>query len=83
MSSEHAHDAGHGHHAPESFWRKYIFSVDHKVIGIQYLITSFLFLLIGFGMMLLMRYQLAMPAPGDDFDPVEGRRAADASAGAR
>lgn len=69
MSSEHAHDAGHGHHAPESFWRKYIFSVDHKVIGIQYLITSFLFLLIGFGMMLLMRYQLAMPAPGDDFDP--------------
>ena len=59
----------HGHHEPDNFWRKYIFSVDHKVIGIQYLITSFLFLLVGFGMMLLMRYQLAIPAPGDDFDP--------------
>jgi heme/copper-type cytochrome/quinol oxidase subunit 1 len=31
------------------------------VIGIQYLITSFLFLLIGFSMMLLMRWQLAIP----------------------
>lgn len=59
----------HGHHEPDNFWRKYVFSVDHKVIGIQYLITSFLFLLVGFGMMLLMRYQLAIPAPGDDFDP--------------
>ena len=59
----------HGHAAPTSFWRKYIFSVDHKVIGIQYLITSFLFLLVGFSMMLLMRYQLAWPQPGADFDP--------------
>jgi cytochrome c oxidase subunit 1 len=59
----------HGHAEPTTFWRKYVFSVDHKVIGIQYLITSFLFLLVGFGMMMLMRYQLAMPSPGDDFDP--------------
>ncbi len=59
----------HGHAAPTGFWRKYIFSVDHKVIGIQYLITSFLFLLVGFSMMLLMRYQLAWPQPGADFDP--------------
>ena len=58
-----------GHAAPTGFWRKYIFSVDHKVIGIQYLITSFLFLLVGFSMMLLMRYQLAWPQPGADFDP--------------
>ena len=59
----------HGHAGPTGFWRKYIFSVDHKVIGIQYLITSFLFLLVGFSMMLLMRYQLAWPQPGADFDP--------------
>ena len=59
----------HGHAEPTTFLRKYVFSVDHKVIGIQYLITSFLFLLVGFGMMLLMRYQLAIPVPGDDFDP--------------
>ena len=69
MSEAHGHGGGHGHGEPLSFWRKYVFSVDHKVIGIQYLITSFLFLLLGFAMMLLMRYQLAVPQPGEDFDP--------------
>ena len=48
-------------HQEESFWRKYIFSIDHKVIGIQYGITSLLFLLFGFSLMLLMRWQLAYP----------------------
>ncbi|MBI3316141.1 MAG: cbb3-type cytochrome c oxidase subunit I, partial [Candidatus Omnitrophica bacterium] len=52
-------------HAPHSeelpFWRKYIFSLDHKVIGIQYAITGLLFLLFGFGLMMLMRWQLAFP----------------------
>jgi cytochrome c oxidase subunit 1 len=69
VSEAHGHGGGHGHGEPLSFWRKYIFSVDHKVIGIQYMITSFLFLLLGFAMMLLMRYQLAIPQPGEDFDP--------------
>ena len=45
-----SHDA-HGHHEL-SFWEKYVFSVDHKVIGLQYLITSFIFLLFGFGLVL-------------------------------
>jgi len=63
-----AHDA-HGHGEPQGFIWKYVFSVDHKVIGIQYLITSLLFLLVGFTMMLLMRWQLAIPTPPDDFDP--------------
>jgi cytochrome c oxidase subunit 1 len=57
--SEHEHD-GHAHHE-ESFLRKYIFSVDHKVIGIQYGLTSLLFLFIGFSLMMLMRWQLAYP----------------------
>ncbi|NNN06642.1 MAG: cytochrome C oxidase subunit I [Elusimicrobia bacterium] len=56
MSSEHGHDA---HEL--SFLRKYVFSVDHKTIGLQYLITSFVFLLVGFGLMMLMRWQLAFP----------------------
>ena len=43
--------------------------MDHKIIGIQYLVTSLVFLLIGFCMMLLMRWQLAIPTPADDFDP--------------
>jgi cytochrome c oxidase subunit I len=49
----------HDHHL--GFWRAYIFSVDHKVIGIQYALTSFFFLLFGFFLMLLMRWQLAYP----------------------
>jgi len=43
----------------ESFIRKYIFSIDHKWIGIQYGITSLFFLLFGFILMMIMRYQLA------------------------
>ena len=49
-----------GHHA-EPFWRKYIFSQDHKVIGLQYGLSALLFLLFGFSLMLLMRWQLAFP----------------------
>ncbi len=44
-----------------SFWRKYIFSTDHKVIGMQYGITALLFLLFGFTLVMLMRWQLAYP----------------------
>ncbi len=53
------HDGHHGHELP--FWRKYIFSTDHKMIGIQYGLTSLLFLLFGFSLMMLMRWQLAYP----------------------
>ena len=45
----------------ESFWTKYIFSIDHKVIGIQYGVTSLLFLFFGFSLMMVMRWQLAYP----------------------
>jgi cytochrome c oxidase subunit 1 len=48
-------------HHEESFFNKYIWSVDHKVIGLQYGITSLFFLLIGFGLMMVMRYQIAYP----------------------
>jgi len=55
--------AAHGHdpHEELAFWRKYIFSVDHKVIGIQYTLTGLLFLLFGFTLMMIMRWQLAYP----------------------
>ena len=57
-----AHDHAHDHHEHElSFIRKYVFSMDHKVIGIQYAITGMLFLLFGFTLMMLMRYQMAFP----------------------
>src|SRR3989344_489092 len=47
-------------HQP-GFWRKYIFATDHKIIELQYGITGFFFLLFGFCLMLLMRWQLAYP----------------------
>ena len=49
------------HHEALGFWRKYVFSTDHKVIGIQYGITGLLFLFFGFSLMMLMRWQLAYP----------------------
>ena len=55
---EHHHEE---HHYDEGFWRKYFFSVDHKTIGIQYGITSLVFLFFGFVLMMLMRWQLAFP----------------------
>ena len=54
-----AHGAGELH--AHGFWRTYVFSTDHKVIGVQYGITGLLFLLFGFTLMLLMRWQLAYP----------------------
>ena len=56
------HTEVHGaHHRDLGFWRTYIFSTDHKVIGIQYGITSLLFLFFGFSLIMLMRWQLAYP----------------------
>lgn len=48
-------------HHEENFIQKYIFSVDHKIIGLQYGVTSLLFLLFGFMLMMVMRWQLAYP----------------------
>ncbi|MCH7870768.1 MAG: cbb3-type cytochrome c oxidase subunit I [Planctomycetes bacterium] len=50
----------HGHHEL-SWWRKYVFSIDHKVIGVQYALTALVFLMFGFCLMMLMRFQLAYP----------------------
>ena len=56
----HAHDAAHEHHEL-GWWRKYIFSTDHKVIGIQYGLCGLVFLFFGFCLMMMMRWQLAYP----------------------
>ena len=52
------HDA---HHHEPSFLQKYVFSTDHKIIGIQYGLTALAFLLFGFFLMLCMRWQIAHP----------------------
>ena len=65
FAGEGAHGSEVGHPGVGSeelgFWRKYWFSVDHKVIGAQYAITGLLFLLFGFCLMMLARWQLAFP----------------------
>src|ERR1051325_9134975 len=48
-------------HEDIGFMRKYVFSTDHKVIGIQYGLTGLCFLLFGFCLMLMMRWQIAHP----------------------
>src|SRR5688500_13858104 len=55
---DHHHD---DHHYNPGFIQKYIFSTDHKWIGIQYGVTGLVFLFFGFLLMLAMRWQLASP----------------------
>lgn len=55
------HATAPGHHPELGWWKKYIFSTDHKVIGIQYALTALVFMLFGFFLMMLMRWQLAYP----------------------
>src|SRR2546428_11737571 len=55
-----AHGA-HAHHDDRPFIRKYIFSTDHKIIGIQFLFVSLFFLLVGGLLAMQMRWQLGFP----------------------
>jgi len=45
----------------QSFWRKYVFSVDHKTIGAQYTITGLLMAVLGGFLAYVFRYNLAYP----------------------
>ncbi|MBI2105112.1 MAG: cbb3-type cytochrome c oxidase subunit I [Candidatus Omnitrophica bacterium] len=51
-------DASHG---PAGFWRRHVFSTDHKTIGIQFLFTSLVMLLFGGLLAMLIRWQLGWP----------------------
>jgi cytochrome c oxidase subunit 1 len=46
---------------PQSFWSKYVFSTDHKTIGMQYLITGLIMAFIGGLLAFGFRSQLAWP----------------------
>jgi cytochrome c oxidase subunit I len=41
--------------------RRHLFSTDHEVIGLQYAFTSLFFLLVGFALVLIIRWQHAYP----------------------
>ena len=62
VASAHAvhHDEHHGHHK-ETFISKYIFSMDHKTIGKQFLITGIIWAIIGGLFSVLFRLQLGYP----------------------
>jgi cytochrome c oxidase subunit 1 len=51
----------HHHAPPTGFVRKYIFSLDHKVIGKQYLLLALIAALTGMVLSWLMRIHLALP----------------------
>ena len=62
MTTSTTHDvAAHESHHELGWVRRYVFSTDHKVIGVQYGITALVFLFIGFCLMMAMRWQLAYP----------------------
>ena len=54
-------DETHAHAAPSGFIRRYVFSLDHKVIGIQYYFLALVAAFVGMGLSLLMRLRLAWP----------------------
>ena len=57
------------HKHPQSFWTKYIFSQDHKVIAIQYTITALLIGLFGLVLSWLLRLQLGFPGAFQFLNP--------------
>jgi len=61
MSDTAAAHAAHGHHQEPSFIRHYIFSLDHKMIGRQFLFQGLLMIIVGGLLAMLVRWELAWP----------------------
>ncbi|HKQ51836.1 MAG TPA: cbb3-type cytochrome c oxidase subunit I, partial [Pyrinomonadaceae bacterium] len=57
----HGTETVHRHEPPKSFIRKYVFSLDHKVIGVQYLTLALVAVFIGMTLSVLMRFSLTWP----------------------
>ena len=51
----------HAHEGPHGFIRKYIFSLDHKVIGLQYFFLALTAVFVGMFLSLLMRIHMIWP----------------------
>ena len=49
-------------HAALPFWRRYIFSTDHKIIGLQYILTAAFMAVVSVALSVLIRMQMAWPA---------------------
>src|SRR5436190_7239540 len=71
------HDAHPAHSTVPGFLGKYVFSRDHKIIGIQFLFSTLLWFLVGGLLALGVRWQLAypwspLPVLGKALFPYEG-----------
>ena len=55
-AGDHAHDANAG-----GFLSTYVFSLDHKIIGMQFLFSTLIWFLVGGLLALGIRWQLAFP----------------------
>ncbi len=53
--------AVHVHHEELGFWRTYVFSTDHKMIGRQFLFLGLFMMILGGVLALMLRWQLAWP----------------------
>src|SRR5512138_2946089 len=75
MSETVAADAAHavaGHHEEAGFWRTYVFSTDHTMIGRQFLFLGIFMLMIGGILAMMVRWELAWPetaVPGFNWIP--------------
>ena len=58
---DHFHDHHHGDKYQSSFISHYIFSMDHKIIARQFLITGIIWAIIGAAMSIVFRLQLGFP----------------------
>jgi cytochrome c oxidase subunit 1 len=56
-------------HEPKSWWTKYVFSQDHKVIAIQYTLTAVAVGMVALVMSWMMRLQLGFPGSFSFIDP--------------
>lgn len=61
MSDTHSHASVTHEHHELSFLRKYVFSEDHKIIGIQFLFSGLIMLMVGGLLAMLVRIQLGWP----------------------
>ena len=65
-------EQGHEHHEV-GFLKKYLFSTDHKTIGIQFLFMGLFFMVVGGLLAMLIRWQLAYPSDPEHPVPILGK----------
>ena len=56
-----AYSSAEQHHEPHSFWTRYVWSQDHKVIAVQYTLTAIAVGMVALVLSNLMRLQLGFP----------------------